>query len=57
MKDYMESDQLRKEYSSLENLAGSCSECGVCLERCPFDVDVVAKLREINEYFREDGRG
>jgi predicted aldo/keto reductase-like oxidoreductase len=57
MKDCMESDQLRKEYSSLENLARSCSECGVCLERCPFDVDVVAKLREINEYFREDGRG
>ena len=51
MKDYIGSDQLEKEYSSFENPASSCSECGVCIERCPFDVDVIAKLKEINEYF------
>ena len=56
MKDYVGSDQLRKEYSSFENPAGSCSECGMCIERCPFDVDVITRLREINEYFREEGR-
>ena len=56
MKDYVGSDQLRKEYSGFENPAGSCSECGMCSERCPFDVDVITKLREINEYFREEGR-
>jgi predicted aldo/keto reductase-like oxidoreductase len=21
-------------------------ECGVCVERCPFDVDILAKMRE-----------
>ena len=56
MKDYVESDQLRKEYSSFENPAASCSECGMCIERCPFDVDVITKLREINEYFRDEER-
>ena len=56
MKDYVGSDQLRKEYSSFENPAGSCSECGMCIERCPFDVDVITKLREIKEYFRDEGR-
>lgn len=56
MKDYLKLDQLRKEYSSFENQASSCSECGVCIERCPFDVDVMAKLREIDEYFCNEGR-
>ena len=56
MKDYVRSDQLRKEYSSFENPASSCSECGVCIERCPFDVDVITRLREINEYFGDEGR-
>lgn len=51
MKDYAGSDRLRKEYSSFENPASSCSECGMCIERCPFDVDVIAKLKEIKEYF------
>ncbi len=57
MKDYLEPDQLRREYSSFENPASSCSECGVCLERCPFDVDVITRLREISKYFREEGFG
>jgi len=50
-KDYIGPDQLQKEYRSFKNSARSCSECGVCTQRCPFDVDVIAKLREISEYF------
>jgi predicted aldo/keto reductase-like oxidoreductase len=26
--------------------ASACVECGVCEERCPFDVEIVAKMRE-----------
>jgi len=26
--------------------ASECTECGVCVERCPFEVDVIAKMRE-----------
>lgn len=56
VRNYVEADQLRREYSSFENPASSCSECGVCIERCPFDVDVITRLREINEYFGDEGR-
>jgi hypothetical protein len=28
-------------------------ECGVCMERCPFDVDILAKMREAVEVFEE----
>jgi uncharacterized protein len=50
MRDYMGPDQLQKEYRSFKNQASSCSECGACTQRCPFEVDVIAKLREISEY-------
>ncbi|MFP3898043.1 MAG: aldo/keto reductase [Dehalococcoidia bacterium] len=55
MRDYLAPGQLRKEYSSFENRAGCCSQCGVCMERCPFDVDVIAKLREIDRYLCSEG--
>jgi predicted aldo/keto reductase-like oxidoreductase len=28
-------------------------ECGICVERCPFDVDILAKTREAAEIFEE----
>ena len=28
----------------------ACIECGVCMERCPFDVDVIAKMRQAVEW-------
>jgi len=37
-------DDLMGWYSSLEAKASDCIECGDCVERCPFDVDVYAKL-------------
>jgi hypothetical protein len=39
-------DELRDWYASFEVKASECTECGTCLERCPFDVDVIAKMRE-----------
>ena len=35
--------------SSEEKLRGkalACTECGACVKRCPFDVDVIARMRE-----------
>ena len=26
--------------------AAACVECGICLERCPFDVDIIDNMRE-----------
>ena len=31
--------------------ASECTECGVCVERCPFDVDVIAKIRKAVDIF------
>jgi len=37
-------DQLREWYSGFPVKASACVECGVCVERCPFDVDIIAKI-------------
>jgi predicted aldo/keto reductase-like oxidoreductase len=29
-------------------------ECGVCVERCPFDVEIIAKMREAAAVFEAD---
>jgi predicted aldo/keto reductase-like oxidoreductase len=28
-------------------------ECGVCMERCPFDVEIIAKMHEAAVVFEE----
>jgi predicted aldo/keto reductase-like oxidoreductase len=38
--------QVREWYSRYPVKASACVECGLCVERCPFDVDIMAKLRE-----------
>lgn len=37
----------RYDYAHLAVPPSSCVECGVCVERCPFGVDIVAELREL----------
>ncbi len=44
-------DELVAWYSGHEAKASECTECGVCLERCPFGVDIVAKMRRAVELF------
>ena len=46
------SEQLnRKIYARLSAKASDCSECEVCLERCPFDVGIIGKMRRAAEVF------
>jgi predicted aldo/keto reductase-like oxidoreductase len=33
--------------------ASACTECGVCMERCPFEVDVIYKMRQAAELSEE----
>ena len=40
------SDDLRGWYSSFPVKASACTGCGVCVERCPFEVDVISRIRE-----------
>ncbi|MBD3189572.1 MAG: hypothetical protein GF308_02960 [Candidatus Heimdallarchaeota archaeon] len=41
----------QKEYETFEAKASDCIECGECLERCPFEVDAIAKMKEIATFF------
>jgi predicted aldo/keto reductase-like oxidoreductase len=42
---------LQAAYDALPTQASDCIECGECMERCPFDVDVISKMREAVELF------
>jgi len=48
--------ELRSAYSKRRTKASECSECGVCMERCPFDVDVISKMRKAAELFETRSR-
>jgi predicted aldo/keto reductase-like oxidoreductase len=41
----------REWYALLPAKGSDCIECEVCLERCPFDVDIIAKMRRAAEVF------
>ena len=48
-------DQVREWYSGFPVKASACVECGLCIERCPFDVDIMAKIRKAVELFETTG--
>ena len=48
---YAISDELRADYDGLSSKASDCIECGSCMERCPFGVDVVSKMKQAVELF------
>ena len=39
-------EELVQWYNSLKVKPGECIECGQCMERCPFGVDVIAKMQQ-----------
>lgn len=44
-------DEEQADYDALPAKASDCIECGECMERCPFGVDVISKMREAVELF------
>ena len=42
---------IKAAYAALPVKASDCTECGVCMERCPFDVDITGKMRQAAEVF------
>jgi predicted aldo/keto reductase-like oxidoreductase len=46
---------LQSWYAGHRVKASACTECGVCLERCPFDVDILAKMHRAVEVFEDGG--
>ncbi len=54
---YYETSEAERDYSFIktlrkEDLPNGCTYCGHCLEYCPFHVDVPARMKEIDEYFK-----
>ncbi len=46
-------NELRAAYSALAVAASACTECGSCVERCPFGVDVIARMCRAVELFEQ----
>jgi len=44
---------LQNAYSTLDAKASDCTECGACVERCPFDVDIILKMRKAATLFEK----
>lgn len=41
------------EKMSEESRANHCVECGECLEKCPQNIEIINKLKEVTEYFSD----
>lgn len=54
LKDGQVAQELRQAYNVLEHRASECSACGTCMERCPFDVDVPARMKKAVEIFEKN---
>jgi predicted aldo/keto reductase-like oxidoreductase len=39
-------EQVKEWYAGFLFKASACVECRVCVERCPFDMKIIAKTRE-----------
>jgi len=48
---YEINDNIVSEYEALSAKASACTECGVCVERCPFGVDVIANMNRAVDIF------
>lgn len=42
---------MREHYKVLDHHAGECIECGACMTRCPFGVDIIEKMKEAADIF------
>ena len=47
-------EQVKEWYAGFPVKTSACVECGVCVERCPFDVDILAKMREAAALFEAE---
>lgn len=44
-------ETLKNHYGLLEHHANECIECGVCMKNCPFDVDIINKMKQAVKLF------
>jgi len=51
MAKYEKTHSVVSEYEVLLSKASDCTECDVCVERCPFDVDIIANMIQAVDIF------
>ena len=39
-------EQIAEWYAEFPVKASACVECGIFVERCPFDIEIIEKMRE-----------
>ena len=42
---------VKEHYAQLEKHASDCVECGICMDNCPFGVDIISKMQEAVKVF------
>ncbi len=45
-------ESVKNHYEVLDKNAGDCSGCGECIDRCPFDVDIIDNMEKANKLFK-----
>ena len=43
--------RIAAEYEAMPATASACTECGICTERCPFNVDVICNMKRATAIF------
>lgn len=50
-KTQADADNIREKYRALAVKASACVQCGVCMERCPFKVNIIDRMKHAVEVF------
>jgi predicted aldo/keto reductase-like oxidoreductase len=46
-------DEIQAQYNMLDHKASECTHCGACLSRCPFGVDIPARMDAAKALFEK----
>lgn len=44
-------DDIKTAYNAMSRNASDCVQCGTCMDRCPFEVDVISKMEQADKVF------
>ena len=47
-------EQIKEWYAGFPVKASACVACGVCMARCPFNVEIIDKMRETAGLFEAE---
>ena len=53
LKKYGLGDWAKSRYAAMKKTAADCIECGECEKRCPYNLDIIKRMREIKEIFEK----